>query len=71
MIPETRSLFDAALALPEADRALLAERLLETLSPEADEMSDEDLLAELDRRRTEVERGTARLIPWSELRLEE
>ncbi len=70
MDPQHQAVFDAALALPEAERALLAERLLESLSPEIDDVNDDELAAELDRRRTEVDRGTVQPIPWSELRLE-
>jgi putative addiction module component (TIGR02574 family) len=71
MSPESQSLLDAALTLPEAERALLAQRLAETLSPDADELADEELFAELERRRTEVEKGQVRPIPWTEFRFEE
>jgi putative addiction module component (TIGR02574 family) len=70
MDPQHQALFDAALALPEAERALLAERLLASLSPEVDDVTDDELAAELDRRRAEVEQGAVQPIPWSELRLE-
>jgi putative addiction module component (TIGR02574 family) len=70
MTPETQALIDAALALPEAERILLVERLLESLPPETDELSDEELLAELERRRAEVEQGAVKPIPLSEFRLE-
>ncbi len=70
MDPQHQAVFDAALALPEAERSLLAERLLETLSPEADDVSDDEMAAELDRRRAEIEQGTVKPIPWSELRFE-
>ena len=70
MKPETQALFDAALALPEVERVLLVERLLESLPPETDGLSDEELLAELERRRAEVEQGVAKPIPWSEFRLD-
>jgi putative addiction module component (TIGR02574 family) len=70
MDPQHQALFDAALALPVAERALLAERLLESMPPEADDVTDDELAAELDRRRTEVEQGTVKPIPWSEVRLE-
>jgi putative addiction module component (TIGR02574 family) len=71
MSEQTKTLLDAALALPEAERAVLVEQLLESLSPEPDEMSDEEFLAELDRRRAEIEQGLVKPIPWSEVRLEE
>ena len=66
MTPDTQVLIVAALALPEAERVLLVERLLESLPPETEELSDEALLAELDRRRAEVEQGVVKPIPWSE-----
>lgn len=71
MPPEHQSIFDAALALPDAERTVLAELLLESLSPDADEYNDEELLAELDRRRAEVEQHIVKPIPWSQVRLEE
>jgi putative addiction module component (TIGR02574 family) len=71
MTSQTQAILDAALALPEAERALLVERLLETLSPEQGELSDEELFAELERRRAEVEQGQVKPVPWSEVRLEE
>ena len=71
MSPETQSLYQAALALPEAERALLAERLLETLSPEEVELTEDELFAELERRRAEVKQGVVKPIPWAEFRFEE
>jgi putative addiction module component (TIGR02574 family) len=71
MTSQTQAIFDAALALPEAERSLLVERLLETLSTEEGELSDDELFAELERRRAEVEQGQVKPIPWSEVRLEE
>lgn len=62
---------DAALALPDAERTRLMERLLENLDPEAEEFTEDEFAAELDRRRTEVEQGLVKPIPWSEIRLEE
>jgi putative addiction module component (TIGR02574 family) len=64
----TKQVFAAALALPETQRARLAERLLETISLDIDDLSDDELAAELDRRRMQVRRGKARVIPWSKLR---
>ncbi len=71
MSPQTQALFDAVLALPEAERALLVERLLETLSEEGDDMTEEELVAELDRRRAEMADGTDPGIPASDVWLEE
>lgn len=66
-----KTLLDAALALPEAERALLVRRLLKSLPQEENELRDRDLLAEVRRRRAEVESGEAKTIPWSKLKLEE
>ena len=63
-----RELLDAVLALPEADRALLAEALLDTLAPDLDAASDDALEAELDRRFAEAIRDPAATVSWSELR---
>jgi putative addiction module component (TIGR02574 family) len=50
MSEQTKSVLAAALALPEPDRAYLAEHLLDSLPAEADQFSDEELERELDRR---------------------
>ena len=71
MSTPTQAVLEAALALPEADRALLVERLLETLPPEEEERLDEELFAELESRRAEVEQGLVKPIPWSELQIED
>jgi putative addiction module component (TIGR02574 family) len=68
MAPELQAVVDAALSLPEAERVQLVERLMDTLPPEPDELGEEQLLAELGRRRDEVHAGTAQGIPWSELK---
>ncbi len=47
MSDQSQQVFDAALGLPEAERALLAERLLESLEPELEELTeDEQLLSD-------------------------
>jgi putative addiction module component (TIGR02574 family) len=71
MTQQTQALLEVALALPEAERALLAERLLESLPEEGDELSEEELVAELDRRRAEIVEGKTKPIPWSDIRLGE
>jgi putative addiction module component (TIGR02574 family) len=68
MTAQTKALFDAALALPEAERAILADRLWGSLSLE---MSDDQLFAELERRHAEAENDPSVTVPWSELRKEE
>lgn len=71
MTTTTQTVFEAAMALPEPERLLLVERLLDELSPEADDLNDDELAIELDRRRKEFELGTAEPVPWSRLRTEE
>ncbi len=60
--------FDAAMALPESDRLVLASRLLDTVPPGPDEldMGDPDLIDELDRRFNDREGA----VEWSDLRAE-
>lgn len=72
MTSPSQAIFDAALALSEAERAVLVERLLESLSPEPDEeLTGAELVAELEQRSADFERGTANTIPWSELKKED
>ena len=71
MTAHTKALFDAALALPEAERALLADKLYESLLPDHEMLTDDQLFAELERRHEEAQRDPSVLIPWSELEKEE
>ena len=64
----TQEVIDAALALPEAEKMRLLELLLEAVGPDVDHLSEEQFAAELQRRSTEIDNGTAELIPWSELK---
>ena len=68
MTAQAQAVLDAALALSESERAQLVERLLDTLSNEKDPLTDDELAAELDRRRTEVEQGVVKPVPWSQVR---
>ena len=58
MDEQTRSLFEAALTLPESQRMLLVERLLENLPVEfgGETLDDEAFAAELDRGAEEFQR---------------
>jgi len=64
----TEEILGAVMALQDEERFLFVEQLLEQLSPESDELTDEELTTELERRKTDFERGTADAIPWSVLR---
>jgi len=70
MDPQTQAVYEAVLALPEAERILLVERLLEDLGPEPDEMSDDEFAAELDRRHAEHQRDPSTGVPWSEMKFD-
>ncbi len=61
---------DAALQLSAEDRGTIAMRLLEMLSPDDSELSDDDLGTELERRLEEAHKDPATTISWSELREE-
>ena len=68
MSDSCQAVMDAALALPEAERLLLVERLLESLPPEDDEATDEELSAELDRRYADYARDPSTGVAWDQLR---
>jgi putative addiction module component (TIGR02574 family) len=67
MTAQIKSVFDAALALPETERILLAERLLETVPPSPEELTDEELFAELERRRADFEQHPSSAVAADEL----
>jgi putative addiction module component (TIGR02574 family) len=67
MTPQTQAVLNAALALPEAERFVLVECLLNSLPDEGDQLTDDELLAELDRRRAEIQDGKVKPVPWTEL----
>jgi putative addiction module component (TIGR02574 family) len=68
MTSQTQTILDAALALPEAERLSLVERLLETLPPAPqDDITEEDFLAELDRRAAEIKKDPSLAIPWTDV----
>jgi putative addiction module component (TIGR02574 family) len=59
---------DAALKLPDADRAWIAEELLESLSPPGDDMTEEEWEAELDRRVEEYKTNPESALTWDEVK---
>lgn len=68
MSDQFESILKAALALPEMRRVLLIDELVESLSPETGPYSNEEILAELERRKAELEDGAVKPIPWEEVR---
>ena len=68
MSAETADLLETALKLPEKDRAELAAKLLSSLDGPSDSDARSSWLAEIERRVEELDSGTAKPIPWGELR---
>jgi putative addiction module component (TIGR02574 family) len=64
-IPDT--VLDAALALPPEGRAVLAEKLLESLAEQDQIDIDKAWLAEAEKRLAELQRGEAKAIPAEEV----
>ena len=62
------SILKAALALPEAERVFLIDDLMESLPPDTGPLSDEEMLAELERRHAEYEKDPSIAIPWEEVK---
>jgi putative addiction module component (TIGR02574 family) len=63
---EFQSLIETALSLPEAERVLLVDRLLESLPPDETEVADDEFAAELDRRYAEYLQDPTIGVPWAE-----
>jgi putative addiction module component (TIGR02574 family) len=68
MDQKSRELLEAALTLPEDDRASIAEALLQTLPPEPDEWDDQELASELDRRLEEALSDPSSTVSWTDLK---
>jgi putative addiction module component (TIGR02574 family) len=60
---------ESVLALPEADRVVIAEALLSSLPEDGVQDLDDDALEqELIRRSAEIDKDPSTLIPWSEVK---
>jgi putative addiction module component (TIGR02574 family) len=68
MTTDPQAILSSALALSESDRAVLAERLLESLSPETDDLTEDELAAELERRFAEFQRDPSTAVPWTDVK---
>lgn len=71
MSNQFETVLKAALELSEMQRVLLIDELVESLPPTTEPYSDEEMLAELERRRAEVEQGLVKPIPLEEIWREE
>jgi putative addiction module component (TIGR02574 family) len=67
MTAECKAILDAALALGEKDRAMLADRLLESLHEGMEELSEDEFEAELIRRADECSKEPGARVSWEEL----
>jgi putative addiction module component (TIGR02574 family) len=64
------SVLSAAQELPEPDRLRLIDALWETVSPELEAPFSDDWTREIERRVAALDAGTAKTIPWSQIREE-
>lgn len=67
MSPQFDQVFQAAMALPEVERANLVDSLIATLNAESPPLSDE-WKQEIRRRSAEIDAGSVELIPWDVVR---
>ncbi len=67
LMTEYQAVLTAATQLPVADQLRLIDELTSRLPDDQTPLSEE-WLEELDRRVAEIENGTARLVPWEEVR---
>ncbi len=70
METNAQSLLDAVLALPDIDRAKLAQAVLESLGPDHLNESEEleEMEKELEQRAHELRTDPSSSIPWSEVK---
>jgi len=64
------SVLSAAQALPEQDRLRLIDALWETVSPDLEAPFSDEWAREIERRVAALDAGTAKTIPWSQIREE-
>lgn len=67
MTAKAKAVLDAAMELSEDERGLLAEKLLESLPSDLEEVSEDELAAELERRWAEFEKDPSIAIPWEQV----
>ena len=68
MTRDVAELLQEASQLPEADRAELAGRLLDSLHGEPDEGVETAWAEEIERRIRQIDSGEVKTIPWEEVR---
>jgi putative addiction module component (TIGR02574 family) len=68
MDKKSQQVLEAALSLPEEQRASIVEALLQTLPSESDEWDDDELASELDRRLEEALGDPSSTVSWTDLK---
>lgn len=68
MSPEISDLLKRALALPEDERAALANSLLDSLEPTDAASVEADWEREIERRMRDLEAGKAVTVPWDDVK---
>lgn len=68
MTEDISELLKKALALPVEARAALAGSLLDSLDETVDESAEAEWEKEISRRVAELDAGTAKTVPWTEVR---
>jgi putative addiction module component (TIGR02574 family) len=68
MDEKSRQVLEAALSLPEEQRASIVEVLLQTLPAESEEWDDDELASELDRRLDEALADPSSTMSWTDLK---
>lgn len=62
------SVLSAAQRLPEKDRLRLIDALRESVPPDSGSPFSDEWAREIERRAAELDAGTARTVPWSQIR---
>lgn len=62
------TVLSAAQQLPERDRLRLIDALWDTVPPESESPFSDEWAREIERRVAELDAGTAKTVPWSEVR---
>lgn len=70
MPADVKTLLEEALRLPPATRSELATKLIESLDDQVADDAAEQWLAEIERRVKGLDAGTAKTVPWEEVRLQ-
>ena len=68
MTPTADQLYQAALALPEDERAQLAGRLIDSLGPDGPSQLHPDWREEIRRRLAQVDSGEVTPVPWADVK---